>query len=86
MNFFKDLFETGFYDTTNYIHTECMKLVFMNLLQRELDVNCDTWNSQRIRNTNTNDATIHPAGRADAIYLAFSNGYIRPVNHQDIEL
>ena len=24
---------------------------------------CDTWNSHRIRNTNTTDATIRPAGR-----------------------
>ena len=34
MNFFKDLTKTGAYDTTNHIHTECMKLVFVTLRQR----------------------------------------------------
>ena len=38
MNFFKDLIEAGVYDTTNYIHSECMKFVFTALLQRELFV------------------------------------------------
>ena len=52
MNFFKDLNEAGIYDTTKYIHSECMKFVSSTLVQRELDVICDTWNSHRIRNTN----------------------------------
>ena len=38
MNFFKDLIEAGVHDTTNYIHSECMKFVFTALLQRELFV------------------------------------------------
>ena len=86
MKFFKDLTEAGVYDTTNYIHSECMKFVFTTLLQRELDVICDTWNSHRIRNTNTTDATIRPAGRSDVIYFTYSDNYLHSVNHQDIEL
>ena len=50
MNFFKDLIEADVYDTTNFIHTESMKFVFTTLLQREVDVTCDTWSSHRIRN------------------------------------
>ena len=83
MNFFKDLIEAGVYDTTNYIHSECMKFVFMALLQRELDVICDTWNSHRVRNTNTTDATIHPAEWPD-IYFTYSDNYLHSLNHQDI--
>ena len=63
-----------------------MKFVFTTLLQRELDVICDTWNSHRIRNTNTTDATIRPAGRSDVIYFTYSDNYLHSVNHQDIEL
>ena len=86
MKFFKDLTEAGVYDTTNYIHSECMKFVFTTLLQRELDVICDTWYSHRIRNTNTTDATIRPAGLSDVIYFTYSDNYLHSVNHQDIEL
>ena len=85
MNFFKDLIETGVYDTTNYlhnncIHTECMKFAFTTLLQRELDVICDTWNSHRIRNTNTTDTTIRPVGRPDVIYFTFSIFFVMNSN------
>ena len=86
MNFFKDLIEAGVYDTTSYIHIECMKFVFMTLLQRELDVICDTWNSHRIKSTNTTDATIHPAERPDVFYFTYSDNYLHSVNHQDTEL
>ena len=86
MNFFKDLIEAGVYDTTNYIHCECIKFVFTTLLQRELDVICDIWNSHRIRNTNTTDATIRPAGRPDVIYFTCSDNYLHSVTHQDIKL
>ena len=86
MNYFKDLLEAGVYDTTNYIHSECMKFVFTTLLQRELDVICDTWNSHRIRNINTTDATIHPTGRPDVIYFTYGDNYLHSVNHEDIEL
>ena len=66
-----------------YIHIEYMKFVFTTL-QKELDVICDTWNSPRIRNTNTTDATIRQAGQPDVIYFTFSDNYLRPpVNHQD---
>ena len=34
MIFFKDLVETGACDTTNHIHTECMKFVLVTLRQR----------------------------------------------------
>ena len=63
-----------------------MKFVFTTLLQRELDIICDTWNSHRIRNTNTTDATIRPAGRPDVIYFTCSDNYLHSGNHQDIEL
>ena len=86
INFFKDLLDPGVYGTTNYIHSECMKFVFTTLLQRELDVICDTWNSHRIRNTNTTDATIHPAGRPGVIYFTYTDNYLHSVNHKDIEL
>ena len=86
MNFFKDLIEVGVYDTTSYIHIECMKFVFTTLLQRELDVICDTWNSHRIKSTNTTDATIHPAERPDIFYFTYSDNYLHSVNHQDTEL
>ena len=86
MNFFKDLNEAGIYDTTKYIHSECMKFVSSTLVQRELDVICDTWNSHRIRNTNITDAAIRPAGRPDVIYFTYSDNYLHSVNHQDIEL
>ena len=86
MNFFKDLIEAGVYDTTNHIHSECMKFVFTTLLQRELDVICDTWYSHRIRNTNTTDATIRPAGRPDVICFTYTDNYLHSVNQQDIGL
>ena len=86
MNFFKDLIEAGVYDITSYIHIECMKFVFTTLLQRELDVICDTWNSHRIKSTNTTDATIHPAERPDVFYFTYSDNYLHSVNHQDTEL
>ena len=82
----KDLIEAGVYDTTNYSHSECMKFVFTTFVQRELFVISDTWNSHRIRNTNTTDAIIRSAGRADVIYFTYSNKYLHLVNHQDIEL
>ena len=63
-----------------------MKFVFTTLLQRELDVICVTWNSHRIRNTNTTDTTSRPAGRPDVIYFTYRDNYLRSVNHQDIEL
>ena len=47
MNFFKDLIENGAYDTTNHIHTECMKFVFVTLRQREFV-------TRKIRNSNCN--------------------------------
>ena len=50
-----------------------MKFVFTTLLERELDVICDTCNSHRIRNTNTTDARIRPAELPDVIYLTFSD-------------
>ena len=86
MNFFNHLIEAGVYDTTSYIHIECMKFVFTTLLQRELDVICDTWNSHRIKSTNTTDATIHPAERPDVFYFTYSDNYLHSVNHQDTEL
>ena len=82
MNFFKNLIEPGVYDTTYYIHSECTKFVFMTLLQRELHVICDSWNSHRIRNTNITDTTIRP----DVIYFTYSDNFLQSVNHQDIEL
>ena len=86
MNFFKDLIEDGVYDTTNYIHRKYMKFVFTTLLQRELDVICDTWNSDRIINTNTTNATIRQAGRPDLICFTYIDNYLHSVNDQDIEL
>ena len=58
----------------------------MTVLQRELDVICDPWNSHRIRITNATDAAIRPAGRPDVIYFTYSDNYLHSVNHQDIEL
>ena len=85
MNFFNDLIETSVYDTTNYNHSECMKFVFTTLLHSELDVICDTWNSHRIRNTITTEATIRPAEAPDIIYFAYNDNYLHSVNHQNIE-
>ena len=85
MNFFNDLIETSVYDTTNYNHSECMKFVFTTLLHSELDVICDTWNSHRIRNTITTEATIRPAEAPDIIYFAYNDNYLHSVNHQNTE-
>ena len=46
---------------------------------------CDTWNSHRIRNTNTTDATIHPPEGQD-IYITYSDNYLHSLNHQDITI
>ena len=74
MNLFKDLSEAGVCNTNNYILTECMKFVFKTLIQREFDVICDA-----------TDATIRPTGRPDVIYCTYSDNYLHPVNHQDID-
>ena len=54
-----------------------MKLVYMKLMQQELDQIRCTWNSHRIRTNPTTDPVGRPFGRPDILYYITDGHYIK---------
>jgi hypothetical protein len=63
---FKDLVDAGHMDLHNTVHIACCRYVFMEYVQRELDVAATYWNTHRIRPSRQ---TPSPPGIPDELYF-----------------
>ena len=68
IRYFRQVLDTCLYDITNNLHVECMKFVYMRLIQQELDQIRCTWNSPQIRAYPTTDPDGRPSCRPDILY------------------
>jgi hypothetical protein len=39
INYFKDMIDEGIFENTNYLHIDCLRFCFMEIIQRKLDIN-----------------------------------------------
>lgn len=65
INLFKDMVDYELLDLTNPIHIECLRYVFMPLIQRDLDKLREEWNAHRVRR-NRNGVAI--SGKPNVLY------------------
>ncbi|EDV19026.1 uncharacterized protein TRIADDRAFT_62526 [Trichoplax adhaerens] len=54
IDLFKDMVQCSILSVNNTFHTECLHFCFESILQDELDMVKDQWNSHRIRRSRTN--------------------------------
>eukprot|EP00111_Clytia_hemisphaerica_P014195 TCONS_00041804-protein len=69
INFFKDLIDQDFFDTSSNIHCECIKFCFYPVIKNDLDQSMSSWNNHRIRFSSTSDRRVRPAGRPNILYF-----------------
>lgn len=65
MNYFKDMRDTGVFDDSDTLQTECLRFCFMHLIQKELNDVAKRWNVHRIRPSNNRES---PPGKPDVLY------------------
>lgn len=92
IGFFKDLIESGLFDTSSMVEKQCILFVFSELLQQDLKAFSQSWNSHSIRPSANTDITIRPSGRPNVLYfspeLTDRNAcdYKIPLNYQDLSV
>ena len=69
IDFLMNVVESGECDLTLHIHRECLKLSFSQIIQTQLDIVKESWNSNLIRRTFTTDPSVRPHGRPDVLYF-----------------
>jgi hypothetical protein len=65
INFFKDLIDSGHYDTSNQLHIECARFCFMNLIREDLKTVAEEWNLHDIRKQKCHEG---PYGKPELMY------------------
>lgn len=66
MNFFKDMQDSGIFNSSNFIQSNCLQFCFMPLIQKELHQVAKLWNLHHIRPSTNNDS---PPGKPDVLYF-----------------
>ena len=61
--------ETGRYNNTNNMESECLLYCFGKLIQKDLDCFKNSWNSHIIRRQVNSNLLFRPAGRSDVLYF-----------------
>lgn len=82
INFFRDLLDSGHYDNSDPIHKDCVLFVFGDLVERNLLLFRDTWNSHRIRPSAVTDRIVRPAGVPNILYFAPEMSNINALNYK----
>ena len=70
MNYFKDLQDSGSYDSSDKVQVEALKFRFYGCLQSDLDETIEFWNNHRIRNSQNAHG---PHNRPNIMYELPSN-------------
>ena len=66
INFFKDMRDSGIYNSSNPIQYSCLQFCFMPIVQAELHAVARNWNLHKIRPSQHSDS---PPGRPDVLYF-----------------
>lgn len=66
IQYFKDLRDSGAFNDSNVVHTECIRFCFMDIIQEELYKLAQLWNSHLIRPTKN---SVCPSGKPDILYF-----------------
>ena len=87
ITFFKGLVHNGIYDNTDSLQIECFRFAFFPLIQKELEIIKEMWNSHRIRKS-LNSNEDRPAGRPDVLYFLHENTdeYLLHFDQDDLAL
>jgi len=89
MNYFKDLIDQGFYDTTNPMQVECLKFCYLSIIRNELIQMKNTWNNHRIRRNQSTQENYRPCGIPNILYHALENNVIvhkKEINFEDLAI
>jgi len=68
MNFFKDLSDTGLYNSADPVHVDCIRFCFMEILRKELHQVSELWNQHIISSSKFGNSS-GPRGRPDCMYF-----------------
>ena len=65
ITYFKDMRDSGVFDTSNPVHVECIRFCFTQLLQADMDRAAQMWNNHTIRRQNNAKC---PSGKPNMMY------------------
>lgn len=87
INLFKDMRDLNLYKDTDPLHVECLRFVFMQLIQAELDRIAQHWNLHTIRPQTNNELT---QGKPDCLFfipeLYKSRDYGTKIDNADVQV